>query len=240
MSGQTHDNLLTEFTASGQKFTKEHLNTNDGHQLMIFFFSHATLGFVWDNMVVYVDPLMEYADFAALPKADLILVTHEHYDHYDAAAVAAASTDKTVVVGSPEVGKLNDKVKVLAHDHSVDVSPTLSALAVPAYNVSPEQLQFHPREKGGNGYIISFDGKRVYVAGDTEPIDEMKSFGPLDVMFLPVNQPYTMTVEQAAAAARMLAAPIFYPYHTTDTQIERLKEALADTPEISVRIYPMP
>ena len=114
--------------------------------------------------------------------------------------------------------------------------------AVPAYNVvhmrSPG-MPFHPKGDG-NGYILTFGDKRVYVAGDTENIPEMKALGRIDVAFLPMNLPYTMTPEMTADAARMVKPKILYPYHTTDTDTSKLQPLLKDEKGIEVRIRRMP
>mgnify|MGYP000205328422 CR=1 FL=1 len=106
--------------------------------------------------------------------------------------------------------------------------------AVPAYNTTPGRDKYHPRHRD-NGYILTFDGLRVYIAGDTEDIPEMKDLKDIDIAFLPVNQPYTMTVPQAAKAAKMFSPKILYPYHYGDTKIGELKDALKGS-GIDVRI----
>lgn len=239
MGDRGHARLLREFENSGQQFTRESMTTKDGHALTVVFLSHASLGFIWDDKVIYVDPLTEYADYSALPTADLVLVTHEHYDHLDKKALDDVSGPATLVVGSAGVAREYPKAKRMSPGDRMPAGEGITVEAVPAYNVLEHQLQFHPRERGDNGYILNLASTRIYVPGDTEPIPEMEGFTDIDIMFLPVNQPYTMTIEQAARAARTIGAPIFYPYHTGDTDIGKLKEMLADTPSISVRIYPM-
>lgn len=239
MPDKKHERILEEFKASGQEFKHETIMTGDGRQLTVLFFKHASLGFIWDGYVAYVDPLTEYADYSRLPKAELVLVTHEHYDHLDKAAIDAAADEKTVIIGSREAAKEYSKALPMSPGDRKQVKPDVTVEAVPAYNVSEGQLQFHPKERGDNGYVLSLGGTRIYIPGDTEPIPEMAGLGKIDIMFLPVNQPYTMKPEQAAQAARTIGAPIFYPYHTGDTDLKRLQELLGDTPSISVRVYPM-
>lgn len=232
--------VMDIFAASGQKMESETIGTRDGGELHIIFFEHASLAFVWEGMTVYVDPLGEYADYTRLPKADAILVTHEHYDHLDTVAVDALRKPGTVIVGSPNVALEVKDARVIPHFQEQELIPGIRIETVPAYNTSPDQLQFHPRERGDNGYVISFGRTRVYVAGDTEPIPEMARLRDIDIMFLPVNQPYTMKPHQAAEAARTIGAPIFFPYHTTDTDTRLIVSELADTPAISVRVHRMP
>lgn len=113
--------------------------------------------------------------------------------------------------------------------------------AVPAYNAvhkRPDGTPFHP--KGiGNGYVLTFGDCRVYVAGDTENIPEMKNLKDIAVAFLPVNLPYTMTLDMAADAARAIAPKIIYPYHYGETAIAELPELLKDEKGIEVRIRAM-
>jgi L-ascorbate metabolism protein UlaG (beta-lactamase superfamily) len=113
--------------------------------------------------------------------------------------------------------------------------------AVPAYNIVHMRDQgqpFHPKGVG-NGYVITFGDKRVYVAGDTENIPEMKNIKNIDVAFLPMNLPYTMTPEMAADAAKMIRPKILYPYHYGETDTSKLVALLKDTKEIEVRIRNM-
>jgi len=168
-------------------------------------------------------------------------VSHEHFDHFDPNTIKLISTEKTKIVltepcflklGRGEVLKNGDKT----------VIDGLTIEAVPAYNVlrlrAPGQ-PFHP-PGSGNGYIVTFGDKRVYIAGDTENIKEMGSFGKIDVAFLPMNLPYTMTPEMVAAAARILSPAILYPYHYGETDTNRLVFLLKADKGIEVRIRRMP
>ncbi len=230
--------ILEAFAASGQNFECENLVTEGGHELSLLFFRHASLGIVWDGTVIYADPLMEYADYARLPKADLVLVTHEHYDHFDEKAIRVLLKPDTVIVGSREVSHLMSGVTPLSPGDGLRVSASVAVRAVAAYNTTPSHLQFHPKKRGDNGYVLTLDGTTIYIAGDTEVIPEMASLGKIDFAFLPVNQPYTMTPEQAAEATRIIRPEILYPYHTTDTDLSSFSAMLDDVP-VSVRIYPM-
>lgn len=229
-----------DLTPWGPKFEKEIVKTFDGKTLEIIFIEHASLAFVWDGYTVYVDPVGEYADYSVLPKANLILVTHEHADHFDPQTLRVLSKKDAVVIGSPNVAEKDKEVETIPHFEPREVAPFIIVETVPAYNVSPAQLKFHPKERGDNGYLLTLGGTRIYIAGDTEPIPEMSKLGKVDIMFLPVNQPYTMTPKQAAEAARTIGAPIFFPYHTTDTDMEELRKEMAGTPDISLRIHHMP
>lgn len=231
---------MPDLTPWGPKFETEIIETFDGKTIEVVFIEHASLAFMWDGYTVYVDPVGQYADYSKLPKADLILVTHEHADHFDPEALRVLSKKSTVVIGSPNVAAKAEGIETFPHFEPREVAPSVIVETVPAYNVSPNQLKFHPKERGDNGYLLTLGQTRIYIAGDTEPIPEMSQLGKVDIMFLPVNQPYTMTPKQAAEAARTIGAPIFFPYHTTDTDMEKLKKEMADTPDISLRIHHMP
>jgi L-ascorbate metabolism protein UlaG (beta-lactamase superfamily) len=113
--------------------------------------------------------------------------------------------------------------------------------AVPAYNIvhkRPDGNPFHPKGLG-NGYLLTVGGKRIYVAGDTEPVSEMKNLKDIDIAFLPMNLPYTMSPEMTAEAAKTIRPKVLYPYHFGNTDTERLVELLKGQPGIEVRVRPM-
>ena len=111
--------------------------------------------------------------------------------------------------------------------------------AVAAYNTTPGHLQFHPKDREDCGYVLTIGGTRIYVAGDTEPTPELKKLKNIDIAFLPVNQPYTMTVDQAVEAVKALRPAIFYPYHYGEveekTDLERLTQELDGVTEVRIR-----
>jgi L-ascorbate metabolism protein UlaG (beta-lactamase superfamily) len=212
-----------------------------GGDLKITFIGHASLMFEFGGKVIYNDPSGQYGDFSGLPKADLILAAHEHGDHFDLETIRKISKNGTKVVMTPLcAAKLSGGV-VLKNGESATVEG-IRIEAVPAYNLvhmrSPG-APYHPKGVG-NGYVITFGDKRVYVAGDTENIPEMKALGRIDVAFMPMNLPYTMTPEMVADAARMVKPKILYPYHTTDTDMSKLQPLLKDEKGIEVRIRRMP
>jgi L-ascorbate metabolism protein UlaG (beta-lactamase superfamily) len=221
-------------------FETDRLPTSVG-DLKITFIGHASLYFTFGGKVIHVDPVGDYADYAALPKADLILVTHDHSDHFDLKAIALISKGKTKLVLTPLCAAKLGRGIVLKNGEETTVDG-IRIEAAPAYNIvhmrSPG-APFHPKGDG-NGYILTFGNKRVYVAGDTENIPEMKSLGRIDCAFLPMNLPYTMTPEMVADAARMVRPAILYPYHTTDTDTSKLQPLLKDEKGIEVRIRRMP
>jgi L-ascorbate metabolism protein UlaG (beta-lactamase superfamily) len=181
-----------------------------------------------------VDPFGQQADYRALPKADLILITHEHSDHLDPEAVAQISKQDTVIVANAASARKLKGAQVLGNGEKTKVHG-LAIEAVPAYNTTAGRTQYHPKGRD-NGYVLGFGETRLYIAGDTENIPEMSRLADIAVAFLPMNQPYTMTPEQAAAAARSFRPKILYPYHYGDTDPQKLVAALKNSPGIEVRV----
>jgi L-ascorbate metabolism protein UlaG (beta-lactamase superfamily) len=208
--------------------------------LKITFVAHATLFLTWGDTVIHVDPLSEHADYAKLPRAGIVLVTHEHSDHLDPAAIAAVRTpETTVVVAMKCAGKVPGAIVLRNGD-----SRALKGIrieAVPAYNVVHMRAPgspFHPRGEG-NGYVLTLGTRKLYIAGDTENTREMKGLHGIDIAFLPMNLPYTMTPEMVADAARAFRPKILYPYHCGDTDVRKLEELLREEKDIEVRLRPM-
>lgn len=225
--------------ASGQRiFERDTITTSQG-PLEITFIGHASVMLAWQGKVVHVDPISRQADYAQLPKAHLVLITHEHRDHLDTLALWQVCTPTTIVGIAAACRELVPEGVVLRNG---DVA-TLAGLrveAVPAYNIRHRRDSgepFHPRGRG-NGYIITFGDTRVYLAGDTEDIAEMMQLTDIAVAFLPMNLPYTMTPEMAAHAARMVQPRILYPYHFGNSNVNRLVELLRGE-KIEVRIRQM-
>jgi L-ascorbate metabolism protein UlaG (beta-lactamase superfamily) len=232
---------ITAATAAGagDALSSDVIATADG-DLRITFIGHGTLMLEHRGRVIHVDPWSRLADYGELPDADLILITHEHRDHLDEKAIAAIRTDTTVVIGSAAVCEQLEDCRVLANGEATEALG-LPIAAVAAYNLVHHRdggEPFHPRGRG-NGYVIDFAGTRVYVAGDTENTPEMKALQGIDVAFLPMNLPYTMTPEMVADAARAFRPRILYPYHYGDTDPERLVELLAAEDDIEVRVRPL-
>lgn len=212
------------------KFQSDTVKTSAG-DLKMTFIGHGTLMFECDGKVIHVDPVSMYADYAALPKADLILVTHEHGDHLDAKAIQAASTQNTTVVVNPGSAKGIPGAVAMKNGDSKTVAG-IQIEAVPAYN--PEK-QFHPKGNG-NGYVLAFGGTRVLVAGDTENVPEIKTLKDIDVAFLPMNLPFTMTPEQVADVAKAMKPKVLYPYHFGNTDPNLLADLLKNEKGIEVRV----
>jgi L-ascorbate metabolism protein UlaG (beta-lactamase superfamily) len=222
-----------------EKFDTDIIKTSAG-DLKITFIGHGTLMFTFGRKVIHVDPYSTLADYNILPKADLILLTHEHRDHLDLKALNMVRTEKTAVVLTETCAQqLQGGIVMMNGD--VKTVEGFKIEAVPAYNIVHKRdtgQPFHPKGVG-NGYIITFGGKRVYVAGDTENIPEMKDLKNIDIAFLPMNLPYTMTPEMVADAAKTFKPKILYPYHFGETGTSKVVNLLKGTPEIEVRIRNM-
>jgi len=222
--------------AADPGFERDVIATSHG-DLELTFVGHGTLMFRWAGTVIHVDPVSREADYTKMPPADVILVTHEHGDHLDPAAIAAVRTADTAIVLTARCTPKVDGGTVLANGGTTTVRG-MGIEAVPAYNLlhkRPTGEPFHPKG-AGNGYILTFGDTRVYVAGDTENVPEMQTLQDIDVAFLPMNLPYTMTPEMVADAARAFRPRILYPYHFGDTDTSKLVELLKNEPAIDVRI----
>jgi L-ascorbate metabolism protein UlaG (beta-lactamase superfamily) len=195
---------------------------------------HGSVMFELENMVIHVDPYSAVADYSLLPDADLIFITHGHSDHYDLSAIGNIKKDSTIMVCNQEVKDKNtytDTAIVMNNGDSIEIKG-IPVKAVPAYNL---QKTHHPKGVG-NGYVFTFGEKNIYVAGDTENIPEMDNLGRIDIAFLPMNLPYTMSPEQAADAAIRINPDILYIYHFGNSDTARLRSLLSEYKNIEVRI----
>ncbi len=232
---------MVSFTSGAtlDAFESDVIATSAG-DLKITFIGHGTLMFQIGDRTIHVDPFGQLADYAQLPKADIVLITHDHFDHFDLDALEKVRNEKTVVVLTETCAKKAPGGIVMKNGDARTVQG-FGIEAVPAYNIvhmRDDRNPFHPNGNG-NGYILTFGDKRVYVAGDTENIPEMKQLGRIDIAFLPMNLPYTMTPEMTADAARAVKPGILYPYHFGDTDTGEIVRLLKDQPQIEVRIRSM-
>jgi len=221
---------------SAHAYETDVIPTSTG-DLKITFIGHGTLMCTYGGKVVHVDPWSQLADYSKLPKADLVLITHEHRDHLDLKALDAIRKEGTVVVSTEIVAKQVKDVLVMKNG-DVMASQGFTIKAVAAYNLvhmrSPG-TPYHPKGDG-NGYIITFADRRVYIAGDSENTPEMKALRNIDVAFLPMNLPYTMTPEMVADAAKSFRPAILYPYHFGETDTQKLARLMKDEKGTEVRI----
>jgi L-ascorbate metabolism protein UlaG (beta-lactamase superfamily) len=228
--------LLTH--ASGSLLQVDTIATATG-SVKITFINHASLMFEWKGKIIHIDPFEKNDVYASLPKADLILITHEHHDHFGLPVCKKLSKQETVIAASPAcVKELGKAVNLKNGDR--DTLCGIPIEVVPAYNIvnkRPDGSRFHPKGSG-NGYVLTFDNIRVYIAGDTENIPEMKQLKNITVAFLPMNLPYTMSPEMTADAARMIMPKIMYPYHYGKTDTRHIVNLLKGS-GIDVRIRKM-
>lgn len=252
-------------------FPTDRILLKDGNTLDIVFIRHASLMLYTQDIYCYIDPVSEYADYTQWPKADIILITHEHSDHFDLKALQALIKPSTLILTNPSTNKLiqnsplasfatqkamvdgisgasrmqTDQKPLMVGSHELKpgdrISPKRhfsSIEACMAYNTTAGREKYHPKGRD-IGYILSLGGIRIYVAGDTENIPEMSEIRDIEIAFFPVNQPYTMTLEQAVLACRMIHPEICYPYHYGNSDVNKLAEMLKDS-GVEVRIRPMP
>ena len=231
--------IFVAMVAAQKEFEEDIITTSKG-DLKITFIGHGTLMFTFAGKVIHVDPVTREADYSQLPKADLIFVTHDHGDHLDTKAVDIIRREKTGLVLTE---KCSEKVEdgIIMKNGDVKTVQGFKIEAVPAYNIVHKRgngAPFHPKGMG-NGYVIAFADKRVYVAGDTENTPEMKELKDIDIAFLPMNLPYTMSPEMVADAAKAFKPKILYPYHYGNTDTSRIVDLLKSVKEIEVRIRKM-
>jgi len=210
--------------------------TKNGRTVKIHALVHASMWIEAGDMHIYVDPVTKLGnrkiDCSAMPKADVILVTHEHYDHLDKDAIRQLTKDGTQLIMNPAGAKAFGKGQSIANGDKLQLKDDVSVEAVPAYNTTKGHTQFHPKGRD-NGYILTIDGLTIYIAGDTEDIEEMASISGIDIAFLPCNQPYTMTPEQVVKVAKLIRPKVLFPYHYSDTDLSAIP---AQLPDIDVRI----
>ena len=223
---------------AAEAFETDLIKTTSGN-LEITFIGHGSLMMKFNGKVIHIDPYSRLADYAQLPKADLVFLTHEHQDHLDPVALQRIVTAKTVLVLTE---KCAEKVPggLVMRNGEVRTVEGIKVEAVPAYNLVHKRdtgQPFHPKGVG-NGYLLSFGDKRIYIAGDTENVPEMGNLQQIDIAFLPMNLPYTMTPEMVADAARSFLPKVLYPYHYGETDPARLVALLKESP-IEVRIRRM-
>lgn len=213
-------------------------NSANGTNVFVHCIKHGTLSINIGEKWIYIDPVTDkvppVTDYTTMPKADYILVTHEHADHLDAKAIEQLMKEGTALIVNPRSNEiLGGKGDVMKNGDSSEMG-AWKVDAVPAYNISADKQQFHPKGRD-NGYILTIEGLRIYIAGDTEPIPEMKDIKDIDVAFLPCNLPFTMTPEQLAEAAKTIRPKVLFPYHYGKTDIQQVVKLLEGS-GIDVRI----
>ena len=245
-AGYTVSNLqggYLAWTAAGKPTTTyavETFFTRGGLPVAITLIKHGTLALRYKGRTVHVDPVGGYGkptDYAAeFPKADVVIVTHEHGDHFDKKAIAdLMDKGTTQIVTNARCAEMLGYGTVMANGDTATILGDVRLDAFPAYNYTEGRTQFHPKGRD-NGFVLTMDGLRIYIAGDTEDIPEMAELKDIDIAFLPVNQPYTMTVEQCVRAAKTISPRVLVPYHFSQTDLSALPGLL---PGIDVRLRQM-
>lgn len=178
--------------------------------------SHATAVLNWGDQTIYLDPVGGAEAFAGMQEPDLVMITDIHGDHLDVETLNALNLGSTKIIAPQAVkaelpDSLAQNVQVMNNGENINQNG-LSITAIPMYNLREEAKQYHPKGRG-NGYVIEKDGQRLYIAGDTEDIPEMRNLENIDVALVPMNLPYTMPVEAAADAVIEFAPEKVYPYH---------------------------
>lgn len=223
-----------------QEYIKADIYETSKGPLKVTLVGHGSLMFGYQDKVIHVDPYSKVADYTKLPKADLIILTHEHGDHLDTVAINAIKKADTHFIVSKVCNEILGYGDVMNNGNGKDWED-IYIEAVPAYNIvnkRPDGEAYHPKGRG-NGYIITFGDKRVYIAADTENIPEMDNLkGTIDIAFMPKNLPYTMSDEMFIDAAKKVSPKILYPYHMSEFDQAKIEKALEGT-DIKLEIRPM-
>ena len=231
--------LMTFGAQATQKV--DEFTTKSGKKVTITCIKHASMEINFNGVEIQVDPVGMWmdpkTDYATFPKANIILITHEHKDHFDREAIHQIRTPATsIYVNQAVYGHFKNGL-VMRNGDKVQYADDICIEAVPAYNTTEGREQFHPKGRD-NGYVLTLDGLRIYIAGDTEDIPEMANLKDIDIAFLPCNQPYTMTVDQVVKAAKIIKPKTLFPYHYNDTPVLRINMQLAGSgTEVRIRDY---
>jgi len=216
----------------------DEFTTKSGKKVTITCIKHASIEINYNGTEIQVDPVgfgvPPTTDYNQFPKANIILITHEHKDHFDREAITCIRTPSTSIYSNTAVYNMFRNSIPLKNGDSIQYASDIKIQAVPAYNTTEGREQYHPKGRD-NGYILTLDGLRIYIAGDTEDIPEMADLKDIDIAFLPCNQPYTMTVEQCVNAAKIIKPKVLFPYHYNDTPVHKISMQLAGS-GIDVRI----
>ena len=234
--------ILTLNMTYSQDLQTDKFETNNG-ELAINFVKHGSLFFEFNGKIIHIDPVSRMGDYENYPDADLILITHHHGDHLDLNAIELIKKENTKIILTQKCHELSENLSdviIMKNGDELEING-LKIEAIPAYNIQ------HTRDNGdpfhmkgeGNGYIVTFGDKKVLIAGDTENIPEIKALKNIDIAFLPMNLPYTMTPEMVADATKAFRPKVLYPYHYGNTDTSILVKLLKNEENIEVRIKKM-
>ncbi|KAA9010649.1 MBL fold metallo-hydrolase [Histidinibacterium aquaticum] len=229
------------YAAHAAAHTGNTFETESG-QITVHPISHASFVMETPAGTIYTDPVGDAEQYADLPAPDLILITHEHGDHYNAETLSALMGEETHLITNPAVADmlpedLAEGAETLANGDSTTWNE-VEIDAIPAHNLTEDRMNYHPPGRD-NGYVLSIDGFRTYISGDTEPVEEMLALENIDLAFLCMNLPYTQTAQQAAEAVQQFQPTYVYPYHyrggdggTQDP--EEFAELVGDASEVRI------
>lgn len=238
MAGLPLAGMTARLTASvAQEMPMADTLPTSAGDLVIHPVDHASLVLEFGGKAFYVDPVGGATRYASLPAPSAILITHGHGDHFDIPTLEAIAGDAPLVTNGDVLSKLPDALKANAMamvngDNGTILDIPIRAIA--AHNTTEDRMRYHPIGVG-NGYVLSFGDAQVYVAGDTEPTDDMLGLTDIAVAFLPMNLPYTMTPEQAVAAINTFKPGIVYPYHYGQSDLSPLETDVDSAVEVRLR-----
>ncbi|MEX0852994.1 MAG: MBL fold metallo-hydrolase [Bauldia sp.] len=228
-------------TASAETITGDDKIATASGDAVIHPFHHASMMVTWNGLNILIDPAPAFgaegdvtAEYTAMPALSLILVTHEHGDHFNVDILTAVAGAATIVVPQAVADKMPDGLKAKARVMANGDKATVAGIeieAAPAYNITADRLQYHPKGRD-NGYVVTLGGKRLYVAGDSEDIPEMRALTNIDAAFVPMNLPYTMDVDHAADAVKAFKPAVVYPYHYGESDVGAFTAAVGEASEV--------
>ncbi|MBD3384407.1 MBL fold metallo-hydrolase [candidate division KSB1 bacterium] len=228
--------IFCSFLFAQPELYRDTVKTSKG-DLELAFVEHGTLFFTFNDLVIHIDPVGRYADYSTMPDAELILITHHHGDHLDPDAIGKISTDSTRIICSASCAQKLDECTVMKNGDETEALG-ITIKAVPAYNRVHKRQSgepYHPKG-AGNGYVLSFGDTKVYVAGDTENIEEMNDLNGIDIAFLPMNLPYTMSPGMFVDAVKMIKPKVVYPYHTGNSDVLEMLKLMQGYDKSEIRV----
>ncbi len=228
------------YASADEMFEEDIIKTTAG-EVKITFIGHASLMFTFGGKIIHIDPWSSMADYSKLPKADMVLVTHEHIDHFDPEALKNALGDESVLIYTEKCSEQYPG-RVIMKNWDTKTMWGIKIEAVPSYVQDTSKIKnkrvIHPKGQN-NGYIITLGDTRVYIASEIENMPELKMWENINIVFMAMDSIYNMTPESAAEAVKVLMPEILYPYHFAEVYPAEIVDLLKDTPEIEVRIRDM-
>ena len=222
-------------SAKAADYASDAIPTMNG-ELRVTPMGHATFMLQFGGKVIGFDPAGK-VDVTSVPKADVVFITDVHGDHMDRAVLDSWKKPGAVVVAPASVAKTITEAQAINNGETKTIAG-LTVEAIPMYNNTrgPEPGKLFHDKGRGNGYVVTLGGKRIYVAGDTECTAEMKALKNIDIAFVPMNLPYTMTTAEAADCVKAFAPKIVYPYHSRGSKVEEFADALKVASGVEVRV----